>query len=106
MTTLEICAIVAVGIFAALAYFLIQTLLSVQRSLKRSDQLIDDVKIKMGNLNPFFHSLSNVGEVTERQSERFKQSALSSNPTSNHSYDLLEWLILSIKLGEKFINRR
>lgn len=104
MTIIEICAIVAVLIFAILSGFIIRTLLPLQRSL-------NDVEKKLKNLNPLIESFTEDSDVKKlREQKRVYESKIDKEKEEidkDHiGFDVVEWLLLTYKLGEKFIKRR
>lgn len=88
MTILEVCAIVAVIIFAMLAGFIIRTLLPLKRSL-------DGVENVLNPLVKTFTADNNVQKINDSQISE-----------DNTKLEIVEWALLSIKLGEKLIKRR
>ena len=97
MTILEICAILAVVIFALLAGFIIRTLLPLQRSFA-------DVEKKLKDLNPLVKTFSEDEDV--KKIKDTKKIHEVNNPEDNVGFDVVEWILLSYKLGEKLIKRR
>lgn len=96
----EICALISVCLFALLTFYMIQTLLSlryivykIESRLKKFDSLLD--------------SLSNIGEVCEKETEIIKHNSLNSvEKRTDLSFDLVEWLLVSLKLSKKLVTRR
>lgn len=105
---LEICAIVFTCIFAFAVVYLILTLKDLRVTLKRVDYIALDVEDKLQSLDSSFNVVSMLGDVAEK-----KVSGMKVNDHTEHaetrntqSRDIAEWLVLSLKLGEKFLHRR
>ena len=108
---IEISVAVAVALFAILSIFIIRTLMSLQRSMRRVDQAIVDVEMKMRNFDSSLKALSNIGDICEQETLQLKQKFLTKHEKKIVekecvTSDLAEWLIVSIKLGEKLLKRR
>lgn len=106
---IEISVAIAVLIFAILAFFIIRTLFVLQNTLKRVDNTLWDLEMKVKNLDPLLITLSQLGEVCEDKSEQLKKAYFTPRPSEevkSSSADLVEWLMLSVKLGSKFLKRR
>lgn len=107
---IEISIAIAVFIFAVLAFFIIRTLISLQHTLRRFDHLSLDMEIKLKNVDSLLRTLSNIGDITEQKTHLIKKDYFANSEethqTNNYTEDLSEWLVSSIKLGSKLINRR
>ncbi len=132
---IEISVAVAVFIFAILTVFIVRTLMSVQKALDRIDHTVADVEKKMSNLDPSLHAIANIGTIFEKKTDELKNSYFQeqketipqlshdAKKESSHEHkkgcrcdkdknetgftkELVDWLIVSIKLGEKLLNRR
>lgn len=100
----EIAALIAVGLFALLTYYIIQTLQAMK-------QLISKMEMKAKKFDSLLESISNVGDVCEKESEVIKSKVLICPEhkeilSKNLSHDLVEWLLMSLKLFTKFLTRR
>lgn len=101
---LEICAIVFTSIFALVSIFIILALISLRNSLRNVDRITLDVEDKLQSLHSSVKAFSIIGDACERQ---LSGSARIETPANdNPSRDIAEWIVLSIKLGEMFLNRR
>lgn len=109
---IEISLAIAIFLFAVLVFFIIQTLLSVQRSLVRVNQMSIDMENRMKNFDPILHTIANLGDICEKESECVKNvyfaKRIDNYPSREPglSCELIDWIVLSVKLGEKLINRR
>lgn len=106
---IEICVVIAVVIFAVLAYVTIQTQLALQKTLRTLDIASLDFLVKLQNLESVLRTISNVGEITESETDRLKalyKRNKEFHPDFVNKNDLAEWIALSIKLGSKFCSRR
>lgn len=101
---IEISVAVAVLIFAILTFFIVQTLLRLQKTLSRVNILLLDMEIKSKQLDSVVRSLSNLGEVCELETEQFKRNSLGRKEQEVPEW--VDWLALSMKLGAKLIKRR
>ena len=96
MTVLEISALIAVIIFAILAGVIIWTLIPLRRS-------IFDVEKKLKTLDPLIQDVAKIEEKLDLSDHKKKEVR---PQDTNIAYDLVEWALLSLKLGDKLINRR
>ncbi len=106
---LEICAILFIVIFGVLAFFAIRTLLAVQHSLRTLDQTTHSLTSKLNNLDSTFRTISHLGDVCEFEAANWKKEAFQSKEEShgsNYSRELADWLVISLRLAEKFLRRR
>lgn len=107
-------ALVVLGIIAliVLFFFIIQTLFTVQHSLKKLDRVLIETEIKLHKLNPLFNTLENAGDVVEKESIKLKNHYTYNNlnqlndKTSDSSEELASLLASSIILGIKYLKRR
>ena len=96
MTILEWSALIAVLIFATLTGVIIWTLIPLRRS-------IFDVEKKLKTLDPL---VKDVAKIEEKLNPIINKNE-ELNPQENTiTHDLVEWLVISIRLGNKLINRR
>lgn len=77
---IEISVAVIAAAFVALVIYLIilmstlrQNLRQTKRILETTDEISLDLRNKMEALDPFFHTLTNLGEVLENKTELFKR---------------------------------
>lgn len=107
----EISIAIAVLIFAILVFFIVKTLLILQRTLKRVDVLLFDIELKSKHLDSLTRSLSNIGEICENETDRLKE-AYAERTTRQRceavyaTSDWAEWLVLSLNLGAKLLKKR
>ncbi|CCB85049.1 putative uncharacterized protein [Parachlamydia acanthamoebae UV-7] len=107
---IEIMIFISVIVFAVLAYFVIQTLITVQKTLKKLDFFMDGMELRMEKMDPFIRSISNVGDICEEKThllqkefmEKKKVIAFQEEPTG----DLTDWLLLGLILIKKVLKRR
>lgn len=88
----EVCTLIAVIIFAVLAFALILTLTALFR-------LVTDLENKLRKCDALFRTLETMGKVCEREME-----AIKNDPTLSH--DLLDWMLVSLKLSQQLLKRR
>lgn len=106
----DISIVVAVLIFAILTIFIVRTLISLQKTLCRVNQMTLSIESKMNNLDSTLHAVSNLGDICENETERLKsyyferKSDCVQSPDS--AQEFAEWVVLSVKLGDKILNRR
>ena len=106
---IEISLALAVLIFAVLAVYIIQTLIALQATLRRIDAASIELALKLRNLDSTLRTISNLGEITEHETEKLKLNFMQQDQlpkSSNFKTDLAEWLLASVKLGSKLYSRR
>lgn len=110
---IEISVVAAVSIFGILAIYMIQTLIALQKTLKGVNETVFELKKKMNNLDPGLTTLSNLGAICEEKTNQLKKEYFENTHEMEHRSNLgnnqevvVDWIIASIKLGEKFFNRR
>lgn len=108
---IEISVAIAVLIFAILVAFVVKTLIALQRTLKKVNFLLDETAIKSRQLDGLVQSLSNVGDICERETAQMKRAYIE-RKMIQESHDLApapewaEWLALSLKIGAKLLKRK
>lgn len=106
----EIAAISAVIVFAILAFFIIRTLLALQKTLKRVDELTLDLDLKIKRFDSTFNAISNIGDICEQKTAHVRNDFYKKDyvaaKTDDYSDDLAELLVAGIKIGTKIITRR
>lgn len=90
--TIETCALIAVIIFAVLAFALILTLVALFR-------LITNLEIRLSKCDSLFRAVETMGEVCDKELDSIKE-----DPSLSH--DLLDLTLVSMKLGKKLLQRR
>lgn len=108
---IEIAVAISVFIFALLAFFIIRTLCAFQQSLRRINQLLWEMEIKMKNVDPLLRTLSNLGECCEQETERLKKACLvprteEAIPKLSFTSEIVEWILVSLNLVKKIFTRR
>lgn len=88
----EICALIAVIIFAVLAFALILTLTALFR-------LVTDMENKLRKCDALLRTVETMGDVCEREMEVIKNDP-------NLSHDLMDWVLVSLKLSQQLLKRR
>lgn len=103
----EICAGIAVFMLVLLTVFTLRTLRSLEKTLEQINRLSESVEQKIEQTSSTFQSLSNIGDICQKKSFELRQSMLYSQERepvqANLPEDLAAWLILSLKLGSKFL---
>jgi hypothetical protein len=94
-----------------LIYFLIQTLISVQASLRRLDIVLLETESKLKKLTSFINTLENISDITEKESERLKlkydyETKNLIDKDTVDTRELVDLLISGIKFGIKIFKRR
>lgn len=106
----EIFVGIAVLIFLVLAVVIICTLYTVRNTLRRIDVLCLDVSYKLQQMESTFDTISNLGEISQQETEKLKnfyqRRQEVSHRSSSKNDDLADWLIASLRLGSKFFSRR
>ncbi|MFA6914915.1 MAG: hypothetical protein WC222_00825 [Parachlamydiales bacterium] len=120
---IETSVAIAVIFFVLLAITFIYTLILLQRLLVKVDRTLSETERKLSSLDPTLQAITDVGEMLEKKTKKIKKDReiieayeelgksdrkVEANINRKESYtdDLVEWLIVSIKLGERFFNRR
>lgn len=118
----EIAVIIAVIIFAITCYFLIRTLIAIQRSLTDlqgqikviSDESVDmlrSTETRLSMLDSSLRSISNIGDMCEYKTSQIKQSYLekSSSPAMDKNSlgaEFVDWALLSAHICQTLLKRR
>ncbi len=108
---MEILATLGVVGLAVLIYFIIQTLITMQTTMKNLDFVLMETEINLRKLNSFMNTIENISDIAEKESEKLKTKYefKKHNPTDKNSIDseeLATWLISSIKLGMNILKKR
>lgn len=109
MNTLIILGSIAL---ALLIFFLIFILFYLHNTLKKIDLVLIESENKLKKLNSIFNSISNIGDVTEKETERIKSNymlkmnQLNATPPIDSTDDLATLLVSSIILGIKYFKGR
>lgn len=114
---ITISIVLAAIAFVVLVVFLVMTLLSVTKSLKRTERLIDNsneiaknVNEKLHVLDPFFNRVSEVGEIVEKKAccvERMDEEKKDKNMELAASvFEFVEWGLLGAALVMKLRRKK
>jgi len=106
---LDILAILGAVALALLIFFIIQTLITVQSTLKKLDVVLMEAEIKLRKLDSFMNTVENISEITEKETEKLKNNYTCKKHNCSDSMDseeLASWLVSSIKLGINIFKRR
>lgn len=117
--SMEIFIGIGLVIFAALAFFLIRTLITLEKTLRKLDvlseesiSLVRDTDKMLGAFQPVFRSLSNLGEIVEDKTSHLRTEYYVEKereripPSRLTSQEIMEWAVLSAQLFQKFVKRR
>lgn len=113
----EICAVIATLIFAVTAYFIIQCLRELQRSLKslqdkvepllqKSSAITDSVHEKLHAFDPLFNSIHQAAQVVEDKTSTLAHSLQTTRqthkrPQENTVSQVIQWIAVSILLWQR-----
>lgn len=112
---------IALLIFAVTAYFLIRTLITLDKTLRKLDilssesvSLVRNTDRMLDAFHPVVHSLSNIGEIVEDKTSQMKtryylekeKERIPVKERTLTSQEIMEWALLSAQLFQKFVNRR
>jgi len=105
----EICAIGAVVIFAFLAIYIIQTLRTLQMTLKGLHHLTLNLEDKSRKIESTINTISTLGDVCEEKMRALYERDLKQREReckkSDYSADLADLIVASLKLTTKFLRR-
>lgn len=110
----EICAAIAVFIFAILAYCIYCTLKTLQHTLRNLDVLSYELSSKIRKMDSAIQSISNIGDVAQEESSRFRENYIHEKryfrerPRKEEvvSDDLADLLAAGLKVGANYLKRR
>lgn len=107
---MEILAIIGLILLALLVFYVIQTLIAVQSTLKTLNMVLVEAELNLKKLNPAMNTVKNITEVTEIESEKLKTSYMNF-PTkiekqSMDSEELASWLICTTKIILNIFKKR
>jgi len=109
----EICTLIALIIFAILAFYIYRTLITLQKTLRNLDVLTDELTIKMRKMDSTFQSISNIGDVAQEESSHFRENYMYEKRCcrdrlkSDESSDALTDLLLAgLKVGANYLRRK
>lgn len=120
---IETSVAIAVLFFVLLVITLIITLIQLQKLLSKVDHVLSNTERKMNSLDPTLNAIADVGEMLETKTKKIKKEReiveayeelaksdrkieAKINHQETFTSELVDWLVVSIKLGEKFFNRR
>lgn len=119
--TIEVSVAIAVLIFAVIGATLVYTLLLLQKSLIKLDRILSETERRIHTVDPALNALSEIGEVIEKKAKKVKreyevkqayeelvkESRQEESTVKNGLVgDVADWVIVSLRLGEKLLNRR
>lgn len=118
----EIIIGIALFIFAVTAFFLIRTLITLEKTLRKLDilssesvSLVRNTDRMLDAIQPVFNSINNIGEIADDKTsqlrahyymEKEKERIPLREKKRLTSEEIVEWAILSAQLVQKFANRR
>lgn len=91
--------------FAILAFFIIRTLVKLQRTLQNVDHMIKEIQFKLEKTDPLFNSLSNAGEILENKTARWKQNYLEMQQSTTRNNDFYDWTLMTVSLLKNYLKR-
>ena len=108
---MEILATLAFVLFAILIFYIIQTLLAAQSTLKNLNLVLRETEENLKKLNSLTNTLKNISDITEKESEKLKikYECKKSHEHENNlieSEELATWLISSGRLIVNFLKKR
>lgn len=108
---LEVLATLGGVALAILIFFIVQTLIKAQSTLKKLDFVLMEVEIKLAKLNSFMNTVENLSDIAEKETERMKNNYElkkhnSADKSSIDSEELASWLLSSVKLALNIFKKR
>lgn len=116
----EIALVIAVIVFSITCFFVIQTLIAIQRSLLAfqikaenlsavSTHFLDALDARVNSLGSTFRSISNLGDICESKTEKLKVNYLNAQTFSdekpNVGEELVNLAMTSIRLYQQFTKK-
>lgn len=102
----EICAIIAVLIFAILAFYVIRTLLVLQKSLQDIHQITSELTHKMRLMESTFKTISTLGDMSEEKVRNMRDYEIKyrefQRVKADYSEDMADIILAGLKLGSKY----
>jgi uncharacterized protein YoxC len=109
----EICAIIAIIIFAILAFYICKILTELLRTMHKINAQINDINAKSKKLDSTLQSISNIGEITEDKTESMREEYFLRKKLKLHERDdidsneeLVDLIVTGLRFGAKFFMRR
>ncbi|MBA3239266.1 MAG: hypothetical protein H0T62_13095 [Parachlamydiaceae bacterium] len=105
----EISAIIAVLIFAILAFYIIRTLLTLQTSLKDIHQITSELTHKLRLMESTFNTIATLGDMSEEKIKNMREYEIKSRELhrikNDYSEDMSDIILAALKLGSKYFRR-
>lgn len=105
----ETCAIIAVLIFAILAFYVIRTLFALQNSLKDIHQITSELTHKMRLMESTFKTISTLGDMSEEWARNMHDYNLKyrefQHVQNDCSGDMTDIILAALRLGSKYFRR-
>lgn len=111
MEIMEVLAIIGVIALVILIFFIVQTLIVMQSTMKKLDLVLMETELKLRKLSSFMNTIDNLTDIAEKESEKLKNKYeyKKNNEIEKdliNSEELATWLISSMKLGVNFFKKR
>lgn len=119
---MEIALVIAVIVFSVTCFFLIRTLIAVQRSVlsvqNKFEKLSDEsmiamhaIEARVASFDSSLRSVSNIGDICEVKTRAFKETILSpecliKQENINLSEEIIHWAVISAHLYQQIFKRR
>lgn len=117
----EIAIVVAVIVFSITCFFIIRTLIAIERALnplqKKVEHLCDEgcrvlrtTDDRLGSLDSIFRSISNLGDIGETKTSELKsyflerQAPVREDPPLGE--ELANWALSTVSIYRKFLKKR
>lgn len=102
----EICTIIAVIIFAILAFYVIRTLIALRKSLQDIQQLNSELMHKMRLMESTFQTISALGDVSEEKVKNLRDYEIKyrefQSVKKDYSEELADIILAGLKVGSKY----
>lgn len=105
----EICAIIAVLIFAVLAFYIIRTLFALRVSLHDIHQITSELTHKMRQMESTFNTISTLGDISEERVKNMRDYEIKyrefQKVKNDYSENMADIILAALKLGSKYFRR-
>lgn len=117
---LEIALVAAVAVFAVTCFFVIRTLIAIDRAIaplqKKVEHLCDEgcrvlrtTDNRLESLNSVFRSISNLGDIGESKTQKLKSYLLEGQPPVREEpllgEELAQWALSTVSIYRKFLKK-
>lgn len=102
---IEIMTVLFFLAFAILVFFIIITLLKLQKILQSTTRLLTDIQFKIEKVDPLLNSLSNAGEILENKTANWRQSYFEIQQEKSKNNDFYLWTLLTVSLLKNYLRR-